>query len=92
MTRKEQFMELMKMTAIKGMTVFYFGVKMKDFPQEELIVNHVDNLDKKLEYIDKTYNDDMKHASGMVEITSFGHSLDMTTMPDDVIYEFDEEN
>ncbi|PKJ52670.1 MULTISPECIES: hypothetical protein [Bacillus] len=88
-TNKQDFMDFLKETAIKGMAVFYFSVKMKDFPQEEIIINHVDNLDKKLEYIDKTYGDDMKHASGMVEITGFGHAKDWESVPDGILYTFE---
>lgn len=47
-------------------------IEMPDFPQPELIINPVANLEKKLEYYKKTYNQNLehKHAKG-IKITGY---------------------
>ena len=36
-------------------------VQMEGFPRKEIIINHPDNIDTKLEYYKKTYDKDLKH-------------------------------
>ncbi|MGF1438739.1 hypothetical protein ACQUW6_32100 [Bacillus thuringiensis] len=36
-------------------------IAMDGFPSDELIINDKHNIDNKLEYYKKTYNDDLKH-------------------------------
>jgi hypothetical protein len=36
-------------------------VEMAGFPRKEIIINHPDNIDSKLEYYKKTYDKDLNH-------------------------------
>ncbi|TKH81013.1 hypothetical protein FC686_07460 [Bacillus cereus] len=74
--------ELLREMRSKKMSFFYIVVQMKGFKKNELIVNHVSNLEKKIEYYLKTYDANLNHkfADG-VKIVSYGiaHSLEDIT-------------
>ncbi|EJP91491.1 hypothetical protein IC3_02916 [Bacillus cereus VD142] len=36
-------------------------IEMDGFPSDEVIINHKQNIDTKLEYYRKTYNEDLEH-------------------------------
>lgn len=65
--------ELLREVKSTKMNFFYIMVQMKGFKKNELIVNHVSNLDKKIEYYLKTYDANLNHkfADG-VKIVSYG--------------------
>lgn len=37
------------------------AIQMEGFPYDEIIINHIENAEGKLEYYKKVYNDDLTH-------------------------------
>lgn len=65
----------------KGAKYFYVSVFMEGFPTTELIVNVVDNAEKKLAYYEKTYNEDLIHKfSRTIGIVDFGYAHDLSEL------------
>lgn len=43
-------------------------VEMDGFPRNEVIINHVDNVEAKIKYYKDTYNDDLTHKHAPIRI------------------------
>lgn len=41
--------------------LFFIYVSIKGYPKPETIVNPLENMEKKIEYIKSTYNEDLTH-------------------------------
>lgn len=69
----------------------YIAVKVKilGFPKEEIIINEIENFEKKLEYYRKTYNEDLvlKGNNG-IEIVDFCCADDFEDIEHDLIYSY----
>lgn len=60
---------------------FYVSVFMEGFPTTELIVNIIDNVEGKLKYYDKTYNEDLLHKFAKnIGIVDFGYCHDLSEL------------
>lgn len=56
-------LEFVVKTAIKTNQSLGVIIEMSGFPSPEMIVNPVDNLEKKLEYYKATYNENLNHKN-----------------------------
>lgn len=50
------------------------------YPSTEIIINPVDNIDEKIKYLCKTYNDDLEHPHAPVKIVSFGWCYNLSQL------------
>lgn len=65
----------------------FVEVHIEGYPASEMIVNPIDNADKKLAYLLDTYNEDGSHKKGApVSIVTYGYFFDMG----DIEYVYDE--
>ncbi|MCR1822412.1 hypothetical protein [Terrisporobacter muris] len=66
----------------------YIGIKvwMADFEKCEVIINPIENFDKKLEYYQVAYNDDLtlKSAQDKVKIVGFTYGNSYQDIEDDL--------
>lgn len=62
-------------------------VYMNGFPRCEIIVNQVENVDTKLEYYKKTYDEELNHkfAEG-IKIVGFSFGNSFTDIEEDLIH------
>jgi hypothetical protein len=60
-------LEFVVKSAIKSNQNLMLFIEMPEFPSPEMIINPVENLEKKLEYYKNTYDDNLehKHAKGI---------------------------
>lgn len=92
-----EYEEWIEMTQLKKLeTMMDEGIDMKckyivmridmvGFPSPEIIINPIDNFKDKIEYIKKTYNDDLTHKfSSGISISDFDLSCDKNDL-DDVV-------
>lgn len=68
----------------------YIVLKMEGFDDVEVIVNPLYNFEKKLEYYEKMYDENLKHKYAEIEIVSFGHAESMDFIEEFVFDDFDE--
>lgn len=73
-TPKERLLEIFNNALSKENANFvYVQVKMDGFDDKEIIVNPKANFQKKLDYYDKAYDDDLKlKANPSIQITGYG--------------------
>lgn len=87
MSKKEQFKKFVEKIQSGRSLVVY--ISMPDLSKPEMIINQYENIDKKLEYYLKAYNDDLKLISfPSIEIVNYCAVRDNTNLGDiiDVIY------
>lgn len=71
MTKKELLIESFE-NAIEQSAKYVFTEIDLGYEATELIINPIENAQVKLEYLCKTYDDDLKHPHAPVSIVSFG--------------------
>ena len=87
MSKKEQFKKFVEKIQSGRSLVVY--ISMPDLSKPEMIINQYENIDKRLEYYLKAYNDDLKLTSfPSIEIVHYRAVRDNTNLGDiiDVIY------
>ena len=74
-TAKEALKDFFKNAKEDGAKLFAIEVQMEGFKFNEVIINHIGNLDDKMAYWDKTYGDDLvhKHSPG-IKIVDYTHA------------------
>jgi hypothetical protein len=68
MITKEQLHSTLNFGHEMGDSYFAVEVEMEGFTRTEIIVNEMENIEDKLEYYGRVYDDDMKHKHGKVRI------------------------
>ena len=58
----------------------YVEVYIEGYSDSEVIVNPISNADMKLDYLCKTYNDDLIMPHAPIKIISFGYLYDMSQL------------
>ena len=76
-----------------GFKYFAIKVEMDGFPEDEVIINPIENAVEKIEYYKNTYNEDLthKHAKGIRIVDStFGDTYDEIAWDFSLEINFDE--
>ena len=72
MTRKESMVYLFN-KAKEDNAKYIFTTIDLGYDKDEIIINPIDNVDEKIKYLSKTYNDELEHPHAPVRITGFGY-------------------
>lgn len=69
-----------------GSTFVGVKIEMSGFPQPEVIINPAENIESKLEYYKKTYDENLnhKHAPG-IKIVGFTYGDDFGDIQEDLL-------
>lgn len=52
--------------------LFFITVKIEGAERDEMIINHISQLEHKVSYYEHTYDEDLHHKHGNVEIIYYG--------------------
>lgn len=73
MTRKEELIEAFELAFSDDAKYVFLEMQLPLHPATELIINPIENVQQKLEYILHVYDDELIGIHAPVQIISFGH-------------------
>lgn len=68
----QAFEQQAKAAIEKEISYMYIELEMDGFSEKEIILNPLANIDKKIDYYKKTYNEYLQHNHAPIKITSYG--------------------
>lgn len=78
MTLKQQLMEVLAEAIEQEAKYIFMEFQIGDYPSTELIVNPIDNVELKAQYIDMAYDDNLVNTKAThISITGFGYCDDL---------------
>lgn len=73
MTKLEEMVEYLLDEQNKGKNeLFYITVNINDAKNDEMLINHVNQLESKVKYYKTTYDNNLKHNHANVIVTDYG--------------------